>query len=219
MYVRRKSSPGREDYYQLVEAQRVDGKPRQRVVLHLGQHASVEDALKKWPRKISSLRRRGRAREADALKVKLDFLRNVLPKGLWSIDKHLGGSEGVRWVRARLEPYDWSACQAINVRRVRDARSIGRSGVRKTKGALKGLPNLYTKTRAGDYHITVRISHPSEYPLHTRHSGGAVIHNEDEALVWLIAHAAASYLVRTGQLSENRDDFADGMLEEFRSSR
>ena len=35
MYVRRKSSPGRGDYYQLVENQRVDGKPPQRVILHL----------------------------------------------------------------------------------------------------------------------------------------------------------------------------------------
>jgi len=36
-FVRIKRVDGKE-YYQLVESRRVDGKPRQKVLLHLGQH-------------------------------------------------------------------------------------------------------------------------------------------------------------------------------------
>jgi hypothetical protein len=46
------------EYYQLVENRRVDGKPRQKVLVHLGVHPTVDDALKTWPREISRLRRR-----------------------------------------------------------------------------------------------------------------------------------------------------------------
>ncbi len=46
------------EYYQLVENRRVDGKPRQKVLVHLGRHPTVDDALKKWPREIKRLRRR-----------------------------------------------------------------------------------------------------------------------------------------------------------------
>ena len=170
------------------------------------------------------MRRRGCTREADALKVKLDFLRSVQPKGLWSVDKRLEDSEGVRWVREALEHYDWSACREIGIRRVRDSRSKGGRGrgtLRKERGRPKGLPNLYAQNREGDYRITVRVSHPfEEYPLYRR--GGAAAHNEDEVLVWLTARLAADYLVRTGQLSKNlakegSEAFADRMLEEFRS--
>lgn len=55
-YVRKKRGTG-WDYYQLVESRRVNGKPRQKVLLHLGRHATVEEALKKWPREIKKLRR------------------------------------------------------------------------------------------------------------------------------------------------------------------
>ena len=48
-YVRKKRVDGGE-YYQLVESRRVDGKPRQKVLVHLGHHPTVNDALKQWPR-------------------------------------------------------------------------------------------------------------------------------------------------------------------------
>lgn len=47
MFVRKKSGKGR-DYYQLVEGYRVEGKVRQRVLLHLGQYATVDEALAGW---------------------------------------------------------------------------------------------------------------------------------------------------------------------------
>ena len=54
-YVRKKTVKNRE-YFQLVESRRVDGKPRQHVLVHLGQHPTVEEALKAWPKEIKKLR-------------------------------------------------------------------------------------------------------------------------------------------------------------------
>ena len=53
--MRKKRSRGGE-YYQLVESQRVEGEPRQRVLVHLGMHATVDDALHEWPKEIERLR-------------------------------------------------------------------------------------------------------------------------------------------------------------------
>ena len=56
-YVRTKKVKGWE-YHQLVESRRVDGEPRQKVLMHLGRHASVNAALKEWPNEIRRLRSR-----------------------------------------------------------------------------------------------------------------------------------------------------------------
>lgn len=58
-YVRAKEIKG-VVYHQLVESRRVEGKPRQKVLLHLGKHPTVDDALKKWPGEIRRLRRLAR---------------------------------------------------------------------------------------------------------------------------------------------------------------
>ena len=55
-FVRRKRV-GPYEYYQLVENQWMDGKPRQRVLLHLGHYTSVEAALEGWSKEIEGLRR------------------------------------------------------------------------------------------------------------------------------------------------------------------
>jgi hypothetical protein len=55
-YVRKKKVKGWE-YFQLVESRRVEGKPRQKVLVHLGHHASVNAALEEWPKEIRRLRR------------------------------------------------------------------------------------------------------------------------------------------------------------------
>src|SRR5215207_1039864 len=57
-FVRRKRV-GPYEYHQLVENQWIDGKPRQRVLLHLGRYTSVEAALEGWP----SAAQRPKARE------------------------------------------------------------------------------------------------------------------------------------------------------------
>ena len=69
-------------YYQLVESRRVEGKPRQKVLIHLGHHSTVDDALKRWPREVGRLRRSGYDDAADALKEKLDRLRKLRSDGV-----------------------------------------------------------------------------------------------------------------------------------------
>jgi hypothetical protein len=46
-FVRSKKVDG-YTYYQLVKNERVDGKHRQRVLMHLGRHRSVEAAIEEW---------------------------------------------------------------------------------------------------------------------------------------------------------------------------
>src|ERR671939_134420 len=53
-FVRKKRLGGYE-YYQLVENRWIDGKPRQRVLLHLGRYSDIEGALKEWPGAIERL--------------------------------------------------------------------------------------------------------------------------------------------------------------------
>jgi hypothetical protein len=66
-YVRTKRVGDRE-YYQLVESRRVEGKPRQKVLLHLGSHPTVNEALREWSKEIRTLRNRAR-KEREAGKV------------------------------------------------------------------------------------------------------------------------------------------------------
>ena len=83
-YVRIKRVGGRE-YYQLVESRRVEGKPRQKVLVHLGSHPSVDEALKEWPKDIRRLRRAAsKDRESVAMHgLKPEdspYLRNILKR-------------------------------------------------------------------------------------------------------------------------------------------
>src|SRR3954453_20352435 len=59
-------------YYQLVESHLVDGKPRQRVLLHLGHYATVEAALEGWPKEIEGLRRFAHKRRQRAEQLMKD---------------------------------------------------------------------------------------------------------------------------------------------------
>ena len=60
-YVRKKKVKG-QTYFQLVESKRVNGKPRQRVIMHLGKEPTVDEALESWPKEIKYLRRRAKER-------------------------------------------------------------------------------------------------------------------------------------------------------------
>ncbi len=83
VYVRKKShARGGSDYHQLVENRRVEGRPRQKVVMHLGSHATVDEALELWPREISGLRRSGYSEAAGKLRAKLDRLRRLRDDGV-----------------------------------------------------------------------------------------------------------------------------------------
>jgi hypothetical protein len=110
-YVRKKKVK-RYEYHQLVENHRVDGKPRQRVIMHLGKEPTVDAALEMWPKEIKYLRRRAKKHgdhyeklpeefkneryykenfkdvadsaemQADALQARLNKLRNLRNNGI-----------------------------------------------------------------------------------------------------------------------------------------
>ena len=73
-YVRRKKVK-RYEYYQLVENHRVDGKPRQRVIMHLGKEPTVDAALENWPKEIKNLRRRAK-KHGDHYEKQPEWLKN-----------------------------------------------------------------------------------------------------------------------------------------------
>jgi hypothetical protein len=106
-YVRKKEIKGGV-YHQLVENRRIEGEPRQRVLVHLGKHERVDDALQAWPGEIGRLRRLARERRdkvpddrepnatdrlvlkqaesakkrADALEANLEKLRDLRERGV-----------------------------------------------------------------------------------------------------------------------------------------
>ena len=83
MFVRKKKHyHGGSDYYQLVQSSRVEGQPRQKLVMHLGGHATVDEALKEWPKDVSSHRRSGYQEAAEELRAKLDRLKRLRDDGM-----------------------------------------------------------------------------------------------------------------------------------------
>jgi hypothetical protein len=71
VFVRRKRV-GPYEYYQLVESYLVDGKPRQRVLLHLGRYPTVDAALEGWPKETEGLRRFARQQRDTAERLTND---------------------------------------------------------------------------------------------------------------------------------------------------
>ena len=79
IYVRRIKSGGRGWYFQLVESYRDEGTKmvKKRVLVHLGEQPTVDDALSTWPTEVAHLRRIGRDNQADKLAAKLETLRRL----------------------------------------------------------------------------------------------------------------------------------------------
>ncbi len=67
-------SRGRGPYFQLVRSYRQEGKVRQEVLVHLGTHERLEDALAAWSSEAEHLRKIGREHQADKLEGKLEKL-------------------------------------------------------------------------------------------------------------------------------------------------
>lgn len=68
----RRKKVGPYEYYQLVENRWMGGKPRQRVLLHLGRYATVEAALAGWPKEVEGLRRFASQRRDKAERLKME---------------------------------------------------------------------------------------------------------------------------------------------------
>ena len=64
------------EYYQAVRSYREQDKVKQEVV-HLGEHATADEALKAWTEDIRQLQTT-RPRKADKLRVKMDKLRAMV---------------------------------------------------------------------------------------------------------------------------------------------
>jgi hypothetical protein len=167
---------------------------------------------------------------------------------LWRMDKALEGSEGLRWVCERLETYDWSKVDWITVRRGRSERyafrgvcrspSKGRGYrincnvsrhapspiayyirvsplYRKPDGTWPEVPeghvvgDRYVSNRDGKRVQWKRLYHPLE------------LGNEDEVLVFLVAHEAFHSLRKTRQVEGRHgeieaDAFTLNALEQYR---
>jgi hypothetical protein len=88
----RKNRVGGHEYYQLVETQRVDGKRRQKMLVHLGRYPSVDEALENLPMRIELSRRAlsrypkkvqpSRERRIDAEEERLATLRRLREQGV-----------------------------------------------------------------------------------------------------------------------------------------
>jgi hypothetical protein len=54
-----------------------EGKPRQEVLVHLGEHETPEAALAVWPGEIAKHRRASRDEQAERLQEKLERLQEL----------------------------------------------------------------------------------------------------------------------------------------------
>jgi hypothetical protein len=146
----------------------------------------------------------------------------------WRVDKALADSDGLRWIRERLEAYDWSKADWVSVRRGRSERY-----------AFRGVCKM---PRSGSgYRINCNVSRHAVYPVYqymrvsplyrnpdgtwpevpeghlggdryvaARGNGKGVqwkrlyrpleLGSEDDALVFLVAHEAFHYLRKTRQV-------------------
>lgn len=77
MFVRRVKSRGTGPYFQLVRSYRDDGKVKQEVLVHLGEHPTSEEAMRAWPVQVKRLRAIGRDDQAEKLGAKLERLREL----------------------------------------------------------------------------------------------------------------------------------------------
>ena len=65
-----------------MESRRVNGKPRQKILVHLGSYSSVDEALKRLPYDVGSFRRSGYAEMADKLQARLERLKELRAGGV-----------------------------------------------------------------------------------------------------------------------------------------
>jgi hypothetical protein len=166
----------------------------------------------------------------------------------WRVDKAIVDSEGLGWIRERLGAYDWSKVDWLSVRRGRSEKYAFR-GVCKaprngcgyrincnvSKHATYPIyqfmrvsplyrnpdgtwPQVPEGHKVGDRYVSARNGESVQWrrlyrPLELR--------NEDEVLVFLVAHEAFHYLRKTRQVEGRHgeivaDAFALKMLEEYR---
>src|SRR5829696_4924993 len=167
----------------------------------------------------------------------------------WRVEKALEDSYGLRWIRERLGAYDWSRVDWVSVRRGRSEKYAFR-GVCKMPRDGSGFRINCNVSRHAAYPIyqSMRVSPLYRNPdgswpevpkghkvgdryVAARSDGRRVqwkrlyrpleLANEDEVLVFLVAHEAFHYLRKTRQVEGRHgeieaDAFALKMLEYYR---
>ena len=167
----------------------------------------------------------------------------------WRVDKALENSEGLRWIRERLGAYDWSKADWVSLRRGRSEKFAFR-GVCKMPRDGSGYRINCNVSRHAAYPIHQYMRVPPLYRnpdgtwpevpeghlvgdryVAARSNGQSVqwkrlyqrleLRNENEVLVFLVAHEAFHYLRKTRQVEGRHgeiaaDAFALKMLEQYR---
>jgi ribosomal protein L37E len=133
----------------------------------------------------------------------------------WRVAKEFRDAGGIAWLRRELAGTDWNELDWITVRRTRGRLRETKAGIRYCP--LDGVCRLVWGTAT--YRINTRISAYCGFPKSVR--SGQTVRDESEALVWLIAHEVAHYLVDTDQLAGPNseavcDVYADAKLAKYR---
>jgi hypothetical protein len=166
----------------------------------------------------------------------------------WRVDRALKDSEGLRWIRERLGAYDWSKVDWVSVRRGRSEKYAFRcvckaprngSGYRINCNVSKHAaypiyqfmrvsplyrnpdgtwPEVPEGHKVGDRYVATRNGESVQWRRLYR---PLELMNEDEVLVFLVAHEAFHYLRKTRQVRGRRgeieaDAFALKILEQYR---
>ncbi len=166
---------------------------------------------------------------------------------LWRVDKALEDSEGLRWMRERIGAYDWAKVDWITVRQGRSERYAFR-GVCRSPSKSNGYRINCNVSRHTPYPITYHMrvfplyrnpdgTWPEVLEGHkvgecyaSTRNGKSVewkrlyrpleLRNEDEVLVFLVAHEAFHYLRKMRQVAGRHgeieaDAFALKTLEQY----
>ena len=167
---------------------------------------------------------------------------------LWRVDENLENSEGLKWIRERVGAYDWSKVDWITVRRGRSEKYAFRGVCRlpregrgyrincnvsrhapypiaycmRVSPLYRNLnrtwPEVPEGYKAGDHYAATRDGKRLQWRRLYRPLG---LRNEDEVLVFLVAHEAFHYLRKTRQVEGRHgeieaDAFALKALERYR---
>ena len=168
----------------------------------------------------------------------------------WRVDKALQDSEGFWWVRERLGVYDWSKADWVSVRRGRSEKYAFRGACKMPRDGSGYRINcnvsrhvaypIYHRTRVSPLYRNPDGTWPEVPEGHkvgdryvaARSNGESVqwkrlyrpleLANEEEVLVFLVAHEAFHYLRKTRQVEGRHgeieaDAFALKMLEHYRN--
>jgi hypothetical protein len=167
----------------------------------------------------------------------------------WRMERAIEESEGLAWIRERLAAYDWSKVDWVSVRRGRSEKYAFRGVCKMPRNGSGYRINCNVSGHAAyPIHQRMRVSPLYRNPDGTwpkapeghlvgdryvaaRGNGESVqwkrlyrpleLANEDELLVFLVAHEAFHYLRKTRQVEGRHgeieaDAFALKMLEHYR---